>query len=530
MQSQKEEINRRRTFGIISHPDAGKTTLTEKFLLFGGAIQVAGAIKAKKASRHATSDFMEIEKQRGISVATSVMGFEYNGKKINILDTPGHKDFCEDTYRTLTAVDSVIMVIDATKGVEEQTLKLMEVCRMRDTPIITFINKMDRESMSPIDLLDNLESHLKLPVCPLSWPIGCGKTFKGVFNVYQQQLVLFTPHQKQSSESITIASLDDPRLPTLIGSEATQQLKDDMELIQVYPTFCTTDYLNAQLTPVFFGSALNNFGIKELLDAFIDMAPPPKPRDTTVATVDPNASTFSGFIFKIHANMDPKHRDRIAFLRICSGTFERQKKYFHVRSNSTIRSVNPTAFMAQSKTIVDQAFPGDIIGLHDTGKLKIGDTLTEGDAFQFKGIPSFSPEQFKTVTNLDPMKSKQLKKGLEQLSEEGVAQLFYRELDGQPIIGTVGALQFDVIQYRLHNEYKATCRFNPLPYTKACWMRAEHPEDLQHFIQRRKSHVAKDKDGRPVFLTETRWSLEREIKENNAVQFDMSAEILPNTD
>lgn len=520
-----KEIARRRTFGIISHPDAGKTTLTEKFLLFGGAIQVAGAIKAKKASRHATSDFMEIEKQRGISVATSVMGFDYRDKKINILDTPGHKDFCEDTYRTLTAVDSVIMVIDSTKGVETQTFKLMEVCRMRDTPIITFINKMDREGMSPVELLDNIESSLKINVCPLSWPIGSGKEFKGVYNIYSKELVLYKPHQKQDThDTKKITDLNDPLLIELIGEEATTKLKEDMELIGVYPEFDVNDYLNGEITPVFFGSALNNFGVKELLDCFIDIAPTPKRRETTAGDVDPDASTFSGFIFKIHANIDPKHRDRIAFLRICSGTFERQKKYFHVRSQKPFRSVNPTAFMAQSKTVIDEAYPGDIIGLHDTGNLKIGDTLTEGKEFQFIGIPSFSPEIFKVVKNLDPMKSKQLKKGLEQLSEEGVAQLFYRESDGQAMIGTVGALQFDVIQYRLDNEYQAKCRFEPLNYTKATWISSADEAELKEFIRRRKSQVAKDKDGHWVFLTETKWSLEREIKEQEHIQFEFTSE------
>ncbi len=519
------ETARRRTFGIISHPDAGKTTLTEKFLLFGGAIQVAGAIKAKKASRHATSDFMEIEKQRGISVATSVMGFDYKEKKINILDTPGHKDFCEDTYRTLTAVDSVIMVIDSTKGVETQTFKLMEVCRMRDTPIITFINKMDREGMSPIELLDNIEESLKINVCPLSWPIGSGKEFKGVYNIYSQELVLFKPHEKQDRhDAIKITSLDDPRLVEFIGQAARDQLYEDMELVQVYPEFNVDDYLTGKITPVFFGSALNNFGVKELLDCFIDIAPPPKERETSHDIVQPNVSTFSGFIFKIHANIDPKHRDRIAFLRICSGRFERQKKYFHVRTQKQFRSVNPTAFLAQSKTVIDHAYPGDIIGLHDTGNLKIGDTLTEGATFNFLGIPSFSPEIFKVVKNLDPMKSKQLKKGLEQLSEEGVAQLFYRELDGQAMIGTVGILQFDVIQYRLEHEYQAKCRFDPLNYTKASWIQSENESEFKDFIRRRKSQIAKDKDGKWVFLTETRWSLEREIKEQTFIQFEFTSE------
>jgi peptide chain release factor 3 len=526
MEQLEQEIARRRTFGIISHPDAGKTTLTEKFLLFGGAIQEAGAIKAKKANRHATSDFMEIEKQRGISVATSVMGFDYRDKKINILDTPGHKDFCEDTFRTLTAVDSVIMVIDSTKGVETQTHKLMEVCRMRDTPIITFINKMDRECLSPIEILDNIEESLKLPVCPLSWPIGSGKLFKGVYNIYSQELVLYKPHQAQDRHDVVnIKDLHDPRLVEYIGEEAATQLLEDMELVQVYPEFNAEEYLSGAITPVFFGSALNNFGVKELLDCFVDIAPPPKPRDTSDITIEPNNPSFSGFIFKIHANIDPRHRDRIAFLRICSGTFQKNKKYLHVRSQKQLKSVNPTAFMAQSKTIIDTAYPGDIIGLHDTGNLKIGDTLTEGSNFQFLGIPSFSPEIFKIVVNLDPMKSKQLNKGLAQLCEEGVAQLFYRHSDGQIMVGTVGALQFEVIQYRLENEYKATCRFDALPYTKATWMSSETTHALEHFISRRKSQIAKDIHGEWVFLTETQWSLEREIKEQADITFHFSSEM-----
>lgn len=523
----ENERQKRRTFGIISHPDAGKTTLTEKLLLFGGAIQVAGAIKAKKANRHATSDFMEIEKQRGISVATSVMGFHYKEKKINILDTPGHADFCEDTYRTLTAVDSAIMVIDSTKGVEAQTYKLLDVCRMRHTPIITFMNKMDREGLSPIELLDNIEAHLKLPVCPLSWPIGSGKQFQGVYNIYSNQLVLYKPHQKQDGhDTVRIHDVHDPMLDTHIGIEAATQLREDMALLPVYPEFNVNAYLSGEITPVFFGSALNNFGVKELLDCFIDIAPPPRKRRTTEGEVQANDPKFSGFIFKIHANIDPHHRNRIAFLRICSGIFDRQKKYVHVRSGTTIRSVNPTAFMAQSKTVIDQAFPGDIIGLHDTGSLKIGDTLTEGQSFRFIGIPTFSPEIFKVVVNLNPMKTKQLKKGLTQLCEEGVAQLFQRDIDGKPLVGTVGALQFDVIQHRLQYEYKALCRFDSVSYTKACWLSSNSEDALHDFIRRRKSQIARDSNGRLVFLTETKWSLEREINEHPTIQFHTSAEIL----
>ena len=509
-----------------AHPDAGKTTLTEKLLLFGGAIQVAGAIKAKKAGRHATSDFMEIEKQRGISVATSVMGFDYKDCKINILDTPGHADFCEDTYRTLTAVDSTIMVIDSTKGVEKQTYKLLEVCQMRATPVITFLNKMDREGIDPIELLDNIEEKLKITVCPLSWPIGQGKAFKGVYNIYEKHVVLFNPHGKQEvSKVVKITDISDPELDQLIGEDFAQKLRDDLELVLgVYPEFSIDEYRAGIVTPIFFGSALNNFGVKELLDCFVDIAPPPLSRDTTEGIIAPDAKTFSGFIFKIHANIDPKHRDRIAFLRICSGTFERNKRYHHVRSNKVYRSNNPTAFMAQSKEVIDQAYPGDIIGLHDTGNLKIGDTLTEGKDFSFKGIPSFSPEIFRYVVNEDPMKTKQLQKGLNQLCEEGVAQLFTRHQDNRSIVGVVGALQFEVIQYRLDNEYNAQCRFEPLSFVKACWLTADDPAHIQAFTDSRKMQIGKDGEGNPVYFAETQWSLDREINEHPEIRFQTTSE------
>ncbi len=517
------EIKRRRTFGIISHPDAGKTTLTEKLLLFGGAIHIAGAVKAKKASRHATSDFMEIEKQRGISVATSVMGFNYKNIKINLLDTPGHQDFSEDTYRTLTAVDSAIMVIDCVKGVEAQTHKLMEVCRLRNTPIMTFINKLDREGQDPITLLDEIEEKLQINVLPLSWPIGIGKSFKGVYSIIENRLILFKPHQKQIEAAIEISNISDPQLDQLIGDLAPQ-LREDIELIQgIYDTFNPQDYLEGLVTPVFFGSALNNFGVRELLDCFIQYAPPPLPRITDIRKVEPNETRFSGFIFKIHANMDPKHRDRLAFLRVCSGKFERNKKLSHIRLQKNIKFSNPTAFMAQDKEIVDTAYPGDIIGLHDTGNLKIGDTLTDGETITYKGVPSFSPEIFKRVINENPLKTKQLNKGLTQLCEEGVAQLFTKVSDQQKIIGTVGALQFEVIQYRLENEYHALCRFEALNFVKACWI--EGPEaTLNAFIQARYSQIAQDNEGKYMYLAETLWSLDRERKEHPELTFHYTSE------
>ena len=510
------EINKRKTFGIVSHPDAGKTTLTEKLLLFGGAIQVAGAVKSNKIKKSATSDFMEIEKQRGISVATSVMAFDYKDLKVNILDTPGHEDFAEDTYRTLTAVDSVIVVIDAAKGVESQTEKLVKVCRMRNTPIIVFVNKLDREGKDAFDLLDEIESKLDIQVTPLSWPIGMGQHFKGVFSIFEKNLKLFKPHGKQDEEdTIEIASVNDPLLEKIVGSQDAKTLKEEVKLIaEVYPEFEREDYLLGMISPVFFGSAINNFGVRELLDCFVQIAPQPLPRQAEERIIEPNEAGFSGFVFKIHANMDPNHRDRIAFLRICSGVFHRNTNYLHVRQNRKLKFSNPTSFMAAKKTIVEEAFPGDVIGLYDSGNFKIGDTLTEGEVLHFKGIPRFSPEMFRYVNNVDPLKTKQLAKGLDQLMDEGVAQLFTKEFDGRKLIGTVGALQFDVIQYRLLHEYGASVQFEPVNLYKACWISAEKDTDLQAFLQRRKRDLAKDKSGKWVYLAESPWALKL-LQENN---------------
>lgn len=522
----KEEIERRKTFGIISHPDAGKTTLTEKLLLFGGAIQTAGAVKSNKIKKGATSDFMEIERQRGISVATSVMGFEYKGIKINLLDTPGHEDFAEDTYRTLTAVDSVIMVIDCVKGVEPQTRKLLEVCRMRNTPVIVFINKLDREGRDPFDLLDEIEKELKIKVRPLSWPISMGKTFKGVYSIYEKNLILFTAGTKQNvDEAIVINDLNDGTIEKYVGENLTKKLKEDIDLIEgVYHEFDKEEYLKANISPVFFGSAVNNFGVREMLDCFINIAPIPKPRETDVREVEPLDPKFSGFVFKIHANIDPNHRDRIAFLRICSGVFERNKKYLHVRQNKELRFSNPTAFMAQEKSVIDVAYPGDIIGLYDSGNFKIGDTLSEGEKMNFKGIPSFSPELFKYVLNADPMKSKQLAKGLEQLTEEGVAQLFTKNLNGSKILGTVGALQFEVIQHRLKAEYGASCNFEHISLYKACWISCDDKKQLAAFMQDKLNHMATDKDGHPVFLAESAWALQMAQEKNPEIKFHFTSE------
>jgi peptide chain release factor 3 len=521
-----KEIQKRRTFGIISHPDAGKTTLTEKLLLFGGAIQVAGAVKSNKIKKTATSDFMEIEKQRGISVATSVMAFDYAGKRINILDTPGHKDFAEDTYRTLTAVDSVIVVIDVAKGVEEQTEKLVEVCRMRKTPIIVFINKLDREGKDGLDLLDEVEEKLGLTVRPLSWPIGMGQRFQGVYNLYEQKLVLFRPHSKQTAEDvIEFTDLESPELDQHIGEAAATELREEVEMIEtVYPKFDPERYRKGELSPVFFGSAINNFGVKELLDCFVEIAPPPLPRFTEERRVNPEEDQFAGFVFKIHANMDPKHRDRIAFLRICSGKFERNTNYLHVRQNRKMKFPNPTSFMAAKKEVIDEAFPGDVVGLYDSGNFKIGDTLTSGEVLHFKGIPSFSPEQFRYVNNADPLKQKQLQKGLEQLMDEGVAQLFTRETNGRKIIGTVGALQFDVIKYRLQNEYGASVEYEPLNLHKACWITCDDPAALKDFLSRRKPDIAKDKHGNWVFLAQSAWTLKMAQDNHPKVEFHFTSE------
>lgn len=522
----KEAIESRKTFAIISHPDAGKTTLTEKFLLFGGAIQTAGAVKSNKIKKTATSDFMEIERQRGISVATSVMGFNYAGMQVNILDTPGHKDFAEDTFRTLTAVDSVILVIDCVKGVEEQTERLMEVCRMRDTPVIIFVNKMDRDGKDAFDLLDELEEKLQIQTRPLSWPIGIGPTFQGVYNLFDSSLNLFAPNKtKVESDTVKISDLSDSHLDKVIGKGPADTLREEIEIIEgVYEPFERKPYLEGKLAPVFFGSALNNFGIKELLETFIDIAPVPQPRETNVRVVKPTEDTFTGFVFKIHANLDPKHRDRIAFLRICSGKFERNTFFHHVRLNKNLKFSNPSSFMASEKSTIEEAWPGDVIGLYDTGNFKIGDTLTEGEEMSFKGMPSFSPEIFKAVENRDPMKTKQLEKGIQQLTDEGVAQLFVQELGNNKIIGTVGELQFDVIQYRLEHEYGAKCAFKPLRYYKACWVTSENSEKLNEFIRIKTTDMAKDKDGNWVFLAPSEWLLRLEKQNYPELTFHTTSE------
>ncbi len=523
-----EEIKRRRTFGIISHPDAGKTTLTEKLLLFGGAIQEAGAVKSNKIKKGATSDFMEIERQRGISVATSVLAFEYNGIKINILDTPGHKDFAEDTFRTLTAVDSVIVVIDVAKGVEEQTEKLVEVCRMRNIPMIVFINKMDREGKDAFDLLDEIEQKLGLKVSPLSFPIGMGYDFKGIYNIWEKNINLFSgDSRKDIEETIEVNDLSSPELDTLIGESAAQTLREEIELVEgIYPEFNAETYQAGEIQPVFFGSALNNFGVRELLDCFVEIAPKPRAKQSEERLVKPDEDKFSGFVFKIHANMDPNHRDRLAFIKIVSGTFKRNTPYLHVRNKKKLKFSSPNAFFAEKKEIVDISYPGDIVGLHDTGNFKIGDTLTEGETITYKGIPSFSPEHFRYINNADPLKSKQLFKGIDQLMDEGVAQLFTLELNGRKVIGTVGALQYEVIQYRLEHEYGAKCSYENLNVYKACWVDPEGSKDEEYkeFVRVKQRFLAKDKQNQLVFLADSSFSLQMTQQKYPSIKFHFTSE------
>ena len=523
-----EEIKRRRTFGIISHPDAGKTTLTEKLLLFGGAINEAGAVKSNKIKKGATSDFMEIERQRGISVATSVLAFEYNGIKINILDTPGHKDFAEDTFRTLTAVDSVIVVIDVAKGVEEQTEKLVEVCRMRNIPMIVFINKMDREGKDAFDLLDEIEQKLGLKVCPLSFPIGMGYDFKGIYNIWEKNINIFSgDSRKDIEETIEISDLSSPELDTLIGEKHANTLREEIELVDgIYPQFDTSAYLNGDLQPVFFGSALNNFGVRELLDCFVEIAPKPRPKQSEERLVKPDEKHFTGFVFKIHANMDPNHRNRLAFVKIVSGEFKRNTSYLHVRHNKKLKFSSPNAFFAEKKEIVDISFPGDIVGLQDTGNFKIGDTLTEGEILNYKGVPSFSPEHFRYINNADPMKSKQLYKGIDQLMDEGVAQLFTLELNGRKVIGTVGALQYEVIQYRLEHEYGAKCTYENLNVHKACWVEPQDKknDEYKEFKRVKQRFLAHDKQGQLVFLADSMFSLQMTQQKYPSITFHLTSE------
>ena len=504
----QKEIDRRRTFGIISHPDAGKTTLTEKLLLFGGAIQMAGAVKARKAARHATSDWMKVEQERGISVTSSVMKFNYCDYEINLLDTPGHQDFSEDTYRVLTAVDSAVMVIDSAKGVETQTRKLMEVCRMRNTPIITFINKLDREGMDPLDVLADIEETLQIECAPLTWPIGMGKRFKGTYNLYRKELNLFTPGEERVSEDVvTIRDLADSRLDELLGSQA-EDLRADVELLEgAANPFDLEEYLKGNQTPVFFGSAINNFGVREMLDAFVEIAPPPEPRATESREVSPYEEPFSGFVFKIQANMDPAHRDRIAFLRICSGKFTRGMKVRHHRIGKDVTFANATIFMAQDRANVEVAYPGDIIGIHNHGTIKIGDTFSDKEPLKFTGIPNFAPDHFRRVRLKNPLKVKQLQKGLVQLSEEGAVQVFRPLIGSDYILGAVGVLQFDVTMERLRTEYGVEAVYEGVDYATARWVVCEDRKKLGEFEKKNQGNLAWDAEENLTYLAPSEWRL-----------------------
>ena len=521
-----KEIEKRRTFAIISHPDAGKTTLTEKFLLYGGAINLAGSVKGKATARHAVSDWMEIEKERGISVTSSVLQFHYDGYCINILDTPGHQDFSEDTYRTLMAADSAVMVIDGSKGVEAQTRKLFKVCVMRHIPIFTFINKMDRDANDTFDLLDEIEKELGIATCPINWPIGSGKKFRGVYDRNTHKVLTFSDTQKGTKEGvIEEIDINDPRLDEIVDPDQREQLMEEIELLDgASVDFDQEQVSKGNMTPVFFGSALNNFGVQELLDCFVEIAPSPRPVQAEERAVMPDEPKFTGFVFKITANIDPNHRSCVAFCKVCSGKFTRNTPYLHVRHNKTMRFSSPTQFMAQRKTTVDEAWAGDIIGLPDNGTFKIGDTLTEGEVLHFKGLPSFSPEMFKYIENADPMKTKQLNKGIDQLMDEGVAQLFVNQFNGRKIIGTVGQLQFEVIQYRLENEYNAKCRWEPISLYKACWIESDDPAELEAFKKRKYQYMAKDREGRDVFLADSGYVLQMAQMDFKHIKFHFTSE------
>ncbi|MEO8417515.1 MAG: peptide chain release factor 3 [Methylophilaceae bacterium] len=523
MSSLQDEIQRRRTFAIISHPDAGKTTLTEKLLWFGGAIQMAGSVRARKSSKHATSDWMELEKQRGISVTSSVMQFPYREHIINLLDTPGHDDFSEDTYRTLTAVDSAVMVIDSVNGVEAQTIKLLNVCRMRDTPIITFINKLDRESRAPIELLDEIESVLGMQCAPITWPIGMGKSFRGVYHLYNDEVSFFDP-QAEKGTSETIKGLDNPRLDELIGHQA-EELRIDIELVRgASHTFDSAAYLSGQQTPVFFGSAVNNFGVQSLLDAVVDLSPAPLGRNTATRNVVPDEARFSGFVFKIQANMDPKHRDRIAFLRVCSGRFERGMKIKQVSSAKLMAVNNAITFMAQDRNTTDEAYAGDIIGIPNHGTVKLGDTFTEGEDLKFTGIPSFAPEFFRRARLKNPLKMKQLQKGLQQLAEEGASQLFRPLLSNDLILGAVGTLQFDVVAHRLEFEYGVDIVFENYDCSTARWLRGSDA-DLKAIADKYGFNVALDGANEHVYLAPNRVNLQMAQERYPDIKFLETREI-----
>ena len=517
------QAQRRRTFAIISHPDAGKTTLTEKLLLFGGAIQLAGTVKARKSARHATSDWMEVEKQRGISVTSSVMQFDYAGHTINLLDTPGHEDFSEDTYRVLTAVDAAVMVIDAAKGVEAQTIKLLDVCRLRNTPIITFVNKLDREVREPFDLLQEIEDVLNIECAPVTWPVGMGKRFRGVYHLQSSRILRFTAGEERKSAAEIIADVNNPQLDALFPDEIGQ-LREDVELIEgASNPFSLDDFLAGQQTPVFFGSGINNFGVQEILQALIDWAPPPQPRDAGERMVAPAEPRFSGFVFKIQANMDPKHRDRIAFFRVCSGRYAPGMKTRHQRLGREFKIANALTFMANERVHMDEAYAGDIIGIHNHGQLQIGDTLTEGEALQFTGIPYFAPELFRAARLRDPLKTKQLQKGLQELGEEGAIQVF-EAIGGNLLLGAVGQLQFEVVAQRLKDEYKVDAIFEAADIYTARWLTYPDVATRRKFEKEQAMRLGTDVDDNPVYLASTRYNLQVTMEKWKDVGFHATRE------
>ncbi|MGV6827657.1 MAG: peptide chain release factor 3 [bacterium] len=520
------EVAKRRTFAIISHPDAGKTTLTEKLLLFGGAIQLAGTVKGRKAARHATSDWMEMEKERGISVTSSVMQIDYRNEVVNLLDTPGHEDFSEDTYRTLTAVDSALMVIDVAKGVEARTIKLMEVCRLRDTPILTFVNKLDREGRDPIEILDEIEEVLKIQCAPVTWPIGIGKRLKGVFDLRTETTHIFSAtHGGKVQEGEIIEGLDNPRLEEVLGDQA-EELRDEIELVRGASHELDLDaYIRGEQTPVFFGSAINNFGVKELLDAFVQYAPAPIPRNTLQREVKPDEPKFTGFVFKIQANMDPAHRDRVAFLRVCSGSYRKGMKMKHVRIGKNIQVANAITFQADSRKQVEEAWPGDIIGLHNHGTIQIGDTFTDGEELKYEGVPYFAPELFRRVVLKDPLKLKQLQKGVLQLCEEGATQVFRPLRNNDMILGAVGVLQFDVAAHRLKGEYGVEAIVEPVSVATARWVYAEDEKQLQRFKEKAYENLAEDGDGQLVYLAPTRVNLNLTMERWPDIEFTATREL-----
>jgi len=521
------EIARRRTFAIISHPDAGKTTLTEKLLLFGGAIQMAGTVKGRKAARHATSDWMRLEQQRGISVTSSVMQFPYRERIVNLLDTPGHEDFSEDTYRTLTAVDSALMVIDCAKGVEARTIKLMEVCRLRDTPIMTFINKLDREGREPMELLDEIEKVLGVVCAPITWPIGMGRSLKGIYHLLEDRIYAYDPAESgRVGRNLIIEGLDSTAAEEFLGDEAAA-FRDEVELVKgAAPVFDAGQYLAAGQTPVFFGSAISNFGVEELLSFFVEHAPSPRPRQTTTREVEATEKALTGFIFKIQANMDPAHRDRIAFMRICSGRYSRGMRFRHVRLGKEVRIADALTFMASDRERAEEAFAGDIIGLHNHGTINIGDTFTEGESVMFTGIPNFAPEIFRRAVLKDPLRMKALQKGLDQLCEEGATQLFRPLRNNDLILGAVGQLQFDVVAFRLADEYGVQCGFEPINVATARWVYCDDAKKFEEFRSRAYDNLGLDHAGQLVYLAPSRINLELAIERAPAVSFRETREHL----